>query len=148
MPSSPSVRTDIIPADEADCLLLAQIESLAFSYCSEGQEASNLSRIMFGDPSAEREDIRAAELLKKMQTDSTAKIYKAVVNNDIAESRKIVGWAIWHYYLDPRPVEEWEDSTWSLCRSPDACNEFFGSLTRARNYHMSGRRYGRKYFFS
>lgn len=139
-----SVKTSILPADEADCPLLAQIESLAFSTCSKDGESSNLNRIMFGPPSAEREAVRAGELLQKMQTDSTARVYKAVINHDTTGDETIVEFAIWHHYLDPHPVEEWKDSTWSAFRSPRACNEFFGALTAARNTHMAGRRYGRK----
>lgn len=101
---------------------------------------------MFGPFNAQNQAVRAEDLAHQMQTDPTVQVHKAVLSDGGAEQNKIVAWAQWHYYLEPRPVEEWQNRDFPFSRHPDACNEFLGGVTGVRNKHMAGEKYGRTYF--
>jgi hypothetical protein len=149
MAKSSPLHVTILPASEADCLVLCQIRSIAFdnndrtSTTDSSSRPSNLSRVLFGPPSREVPVVRAQALAEKMRTDPTVKMFKAAVVVDDAgeQQQKIVAWTQWHYYLDPQPVEEWQDKELPDIRSNQAYNDFFGSLLRKRNQYMGGKRY-------
>ncbi|KAL1967794.1 hypothetical protein VTN77DRAFT_2483 [Rasamsonia byssochlamydoides] len=154
MAKSSPLQVTVLPATQADCLTLAQIESIAFHSTSNHNNGNNssaddsgrpstLARVMFGPPTAEGHAFRAKDLAEKMQTDPSLRVFKAVVNVDARkeEQHKIVAWAGWHYYFDPQPIEEWQDKEWPGSWSPQACNDFFGTIARKRNQYMGEKRY-------
>ncbi|KAL1984846.1 hypothetical protein VTN96DRAFT_8601 [Rasamsonia emersonii] len=160
MAKSSPLQVTILPATEADCLALAQIESIAFNSSSSNSSndandshpsSSSLGHVMFGPPSAEGQAFRAKDIGEKMRTDPTLKVWKAVVdvdkNDDEKEEeeeeqhKKIVAWAAWHFYCDPWPGQEWQDREWPGARNPQACNDFFGTIAQKRSQYMGGKRY-------
>lgn len=142
---APSCRVDILPAQETDCSTLAWIEQRGNDHADKGIGRSNLIQLLFGPFNAQNQESRGENLASQMQTDPTVEFHKAVLNDGSAEHGKIVAWSQWHYYLEPRPVEEWKNKDWPLSHSPDGCNEFLGAVAAARNTHMSGQKYGRTY---
>ncbi|KAJ5101393.1 hypothetical protein NUU61_003615 [Penicillium alfredii] len=131
-------RIEILPATEEDCPTLAQVEEAAFSQARQ-EESRSLSEIMFGPPAAEGESLRAQDLVHKMQTDPTTRLYKATIKEEATNMKRIVGWSVWNHYLEPQPMEERKDTRSRLIGNEDAFHEFFGALLRARKLYMSGK---------
>jgi hypothetical protein len=144
----------VIPADENDTLILAQIESLAFDgpspYAlsrtnteteSDKDQPLSLNRIMFGVPSAEGYAIRARGINERLKTSPDYQIYKAVLKGDDG-NEKIVGFAAWRFCADdPFPVEDtWKDLPWEGCANPTACNDFFGGMAKLRTKNLGGKK--------
>lgn len=161
--AQPKPEITIVPADENDTLVLAQIESLAFDAPSpyalsrnnkpesdKGQEKPlSQGRLMFGIPSAQGHAIRAHAINERLKTSPDYHIYKAILReNDGTE--KIVGFAAWRFCADvPFPVEDtWKDLPWEGAANPTACNDFFGGMARLRTRNLGGRKVACTSFFS
>jgi hypothetical protein len=122
------IQIDVLPADEADSVILAQIEASAFA-------VDNPLAILTGPPSATSQESRAKDLATSMKSDPSVKYTKAVIDG------QVVAWARWHYYMEPGSALVWEDTEWDASPNPQACHEFFGAIARKRNEHMDGKRY-------
>lgn len=134
-------------ATEADIPSLVQNESNAFDASDPPDARPNLGEIMFGPPTEDRQERRVKDLLEKMHTLPEARFFKAVVADNGKE--KIVGFALWHCYTDPIPVEDtWKDLAWEGAANPAACNEFIGGMARVRTKNMGGKRFLSMFFFS
>lgn len=95
---------------------------------------------MFGPPTPDRQERRVKDLVQKMHTLPEARFFKAVASEDGKD--RIVGFALWHFYTDPIPVEDtWQDQAWEGAANPAACNEFIGAMAQTRTKHMGGKRF-------
>lgn len=139
---SPSTPIEILPATQADCLAIADIESLAF-------EPNPASKFLFGPRNIGFLPKRAAQLQELMDVDPTMRLYKAVVDGEI------VGAAHWHIRTDP----EWHlgkgrekgeggyvkgvdaPTTWPPGSNTAALNEFFGWIYGVRKRRMGGKKH-------
>ncbi|EEA25914.1 hypothetical protein TMatcc_005838 [Talaromyces marneffei ATCC 18224] len=158
--AQPKAEITVVPADENDSLVLAQIESMAFDGPSpyalsrtntpglnetksgKGQEQPlSQGRLMFGVPSAEGYAIRARAINERLKTNPDYHIYKAILKEN-GGTEKIVGFAAWRFCADaPFPVEDtWKDLPWEGCANPTACNDFFGGLARLRTKYLGGKK--------
>lgn len=151
--AQPKAEITIVPADENDTLILAQIESMAFdgpsSYAlgrtnttaSDKEQPLSQNRLMFGIPSAEGFAIRARGINERLKTSPDYHIYKAVLKEDDG-TEKIVGFAAWRFCADvPFPVEDtWKDLPWEGAANPTACNDFFGGMAKLRTKNLGGKK--------
>jgi hypothetical protein len=136
----------VIPATEDDCLTLAQVEAIAFDNSKKEPPGSNTFQIMFGSYSDVGNEFRRGNFLEKMQTDPTARFWKAVIKDENGQE-KIIGWARWHYFTEPKIIEPLKkDIPWPASANPDACNEFIGAVELAKKKHMDGKRFGCRIF--
>lgn len=136
-----AAKVTVHRATEADIRSLAQNETDAFNASNTPEEGPNLGEIMFGPPTADRLDRRIKDLLEKMRTLPEARFFKAVIPDDNGNDR-IVGFALWHCYTDPIPVEDtWQDLPWEGAANPAACNEIIGGMARVRTKYMGGKRF-------
>jgi len=83
-------QTEILPAKLEDFIQLGRLNYLGF-------KGVPVNRLMFGNQSEEKQTALTQQYLKKCLEDSTCKLTKAVING------QIVGFAQWHYYVDPMP---------------------------------------------
>ncbi|CRG90446.1 hypothetical protein PISL3812_07490 [Talaromyces islandicus] len=131
-------------ASEDDALPLAQIEAVAFDDPNTEEPSDVLGRVMFGPPTESGQSFRAQELIQRMRTMPEVRLYKAVAfdKEKGEQDGKVVGFGGWRFYTDPFPEQDtWEDKPWEFARNPQACNEFFGRLARAKTKYMGGKRF-------
>lgn len=140
----PSIDFQILPATEDDCLALAKVEALAFDNAKKETPGSNTFQIMFGSCSEVGCAFRQQNFLEKMKEDATAYLWKAVINDGNGQE-KIIGWATWHFFTEPKTVEPLkQDIPWPPTANADACNEFIGDVAMARKRHMDGKEFACK----
>ncbi|KAF6806378.1 hypothetical protein CSOJ01_08873 [Colletotrichum sojae] len=129
---------EILPATEADCPRLAQIDKAAFESGSD----SAFEHVLF--PASGADDASAAKeviFTRAMREDPSARFIKAVDGN-LSLDAAVVGWAKWHLYdgergMPPAPAErKWDAAGFNA----EACREFFGGVDRVKNKVMAGRR--------
>jgi hypothetical protein len=147
----PAMSITVHPATAADAPDMALIESRAFNGADRPADDPSWGRIMFGQPSAEAQAARAADMIDKLEKNPEIKTFKAVVHdpeNRSGVDGKTVAFAQWRFYTDPMPAEEWTDQEWKFSPAPDACNAFFGEMTRKRMRIMSGKRFACMFLFS
>lgn len=156
--AQPKAEISIVPADENDALILAQIESMAFDgpsayalnrtntagvteTASDKEQPLSLNRLMFGLPSAEGYAIRARGINERLKTSPDYHIYKAVLKEGDAPE-KIVGFAAWRFCADaPFPAEDtWKDLPWEGAANPTVCNDFFGGMAKLRTKNLGGKK--------
>jgi GNAT superfamily N-acetyltransferase len=123
----PQPQIAILPAASDDFVHLARLNYLGFSSAPANQ-------LMFGQQSEDVQVANGQQYLKKCLDDPTCKFTKAVVDG------KIVGFAQWHFYLEPMPVENDLPSDWGPQANKALCDIFFGSMKRVRKEHMGGKR--------
>ncbi|CAI7678958.1 unnamed protein product [Penicillium pancosmium] len=132
----------VIPATQDDCLSLAQVEAIAFDNSKKEPPGSNTFQIMFGSYSDVGNEFRRGNFLEKMKTDPTARFWKAVIKDENG-LEKIIGWARWHYFTEPKTIEPLKkDIPWPATANRDACNHFIGAVELAKKKHMDGKRFG------
>lgn len=127
-------QIDILPAEVGDFITLARLNYLAFS-------GTPVNKLMFGKQSEEMQVALCQEYLKKCLNDPTCKLTKAVLDG------QIVGFAQWHYYVDPMPIEDESPSEWGEGANGPLCDVFFGSMKRVRARQMGGKRCAGGYLF-
>lgn len=138
----------VIPATEDDCLTLAQVEAIAFDNSKKEPPGSNTFQIMFGSYSDVGNEFRRSNFLEKMKTDPTARFWKAVIKDENG-LEKIIGWARWHYFTEPKTIEPLKnDIPWPTTANRDACNDFIGAVELAKKKHMDGKRFGCRRFIN
>lgn len=157
--AQPKPEITIVPADENDTLILAQIEALAFDGPSpyalsrtntaarneskpDKEQPLSLNRLMFGVPSAEGYAIRARALNERLKTSPDYHIYKAIMKENGQQEAKTVGFAAWRFCADvPFPVEDtWKDLPWEGAANPTVCNDFFGGMAKLRTKNLGGKK--------
>ena len=139
---SPSTPIQILPATSADCLAIADIESLAF-------EPDPATQIMFGPRNIAGLPKRAAQLQELLDVDPTMRLFKAVVDGEIVAA------AQWHIRTDP----EWQlgkgrekgeggfvkgidaPTSWPPGANAPALNDFFGWIYGVRKRRMGGKKH-------
>lgn len=140
---------------------LAEVEAAAFY-----EADPELSEMLFGPPSEAGRTHRAEELMTQLRENKTLKIFKAVVvpsssslssslrdtteessgdgqKSEEEEEEEIVAFTVWQFHDEPQPVEEWFDKDWPMSPCPQACNDFFGAFSKARNRFMGGKKHAR-----
>lgn len=134
-PSQSQSQIEILPAESDDFVHLARLNYLGFSSAPANQ-------LMFGRQSKDVQVANCQQYLKKCLNDPTCKFTKAVVDGNI------VGFAQWHYYVEPMPVEDDLPSDWGPQANAALCDLFFGSMKRAQKEHMGGKRCAGNQIFS
>ncbi|KAI9038665.1 GNAT family N-acetyltransferase, partial [Aspergillus affinis] len=127
------------------------IETTAFQIGRSAQDTA-LHQLMFGPPSVVSQNQRADELRMKLKSDSTFRIYKAVlvdeISSDYQKDEKIVGFAIWNFYNPkPRCIRQENNKRISPHR-PRIFNDFFGALARKREAFMGNGRFAHLEFLA
>lgn len=140
-----SLDFKILPATEADCATIASIEAISNCEASKTKPENNISRVIFG-PSNDT-SLRAKDLLDKLQNDKSMQMWKVVISDDNGED-KIIALSIWHYYLEPKVIEDWKDIEWPPTAHAEGCNAYIRSATAMRKKHMSGKIFGRRWLFN
>jgi hypothetical protein len=120
-------QVDIMPATVEDVIHLARLNYSGFT-------GTPINSLMFGNQSEEEQIAHAEEYLKKCLEDPTCKLTKAVMDG------QIVGFAQWHYYVEPMPVEDDLPSNWGEGANVPLCEAFFGSMKRVRKERVGGKR--------
>jgi hypothetical protein len=120
-------QIEILPAKEEDFNQLARLNYLGFN-------GAPANRLMFGNQSEDEQVAQCLKYLRKCLDDPTCKFTKAVVDG------KTVGFAQWHYYVEPMPVEDDLPSNWGPGANGPLCDAFFGSMKRVRKEQMGGKR--------
>ena len=140
-----SLDYKILPATEADCVAIASIEATSNCLASKTKPENNLSRVLFGTSS----DVspRAKDLLDKLQNDKSMQMSKVVISDANGEE-KIIALSIWHYYPEPKEIEDWKDIEWPPTAHGDGCNSYIRSAVAMRKKHMSGKIFGRKWLLN
>lgn len=120
-------------------------------------------RIMFGPPSEEKQKIRMEKLNERLKAvPRDYYIYKAILKTETEPAEgeteteekkgedKIVGFAAWRFCADqPFPAEnDWQDSEWEGCASPQALNDLFGAFAKLRVEFFGGKNVACKFFLS
>lgn len=143
-PSSPN-RLDykILPATQSDCAAIAQVEALSNFNSSKTAPRCNPAQVIFPPP----DDVssRTKDFSEKTQNDPSMKIWKAVATVDGVD--KIVAMTVWHFYPEPKIVDDWKDIDWPSNAQGEACNGFIRGMASLRKKHMSGKEFGRKFLF-
>ena len=143
-PSSPN-RLDykILPATQSDCAAIAQVEALSNFNSSKTAPRCNPAQVIFPPP----DDVssRTKDFSEKTQNDPSMKIWKAVATVDGVD--KIVAMTVWHFYPEPKIVDDWKDIDWPSNAQGEACNGFIRGMASLRKKHMSGKEFGRKFRF-
>ncbi|KAJ5691946.1 hypothetical protein N7462_001369 [Penicillium macrosclerotiorum] len=140
MASTPaSLNFEILLATEEDCPSLAKVEAVANTDADKEKPERNISRILFGPP--DDVSFRAKDLTEKLQSDRTVRLWKAVVTDEEGK-KKIVGFAFWYLYTEPKPIPEWKDIEWPAGANSAGCNEFIRKVVETRIKHMSEMRFG------
>lgn len=138
---SSSTPIEILPATEADCLAIADIESLAF-------ERDPMTQATFGPRDIGALPKRSAQLQELITVDPTVRFFKAVVDG------QIVAAAQWHIRTDP----EWHlpnlersegefvkgvdvPTSWPPGANASALNDFFGWIYGVRKRRMGGKKH-------
>ncbi|KAF6834463.1 hypothetical protein CPLU01_04928 [Colletotrichum plurivorum] len=129
---------EILPATEADCPRLVQIDKTAFEAASD----SAFEHVLF--PPSGTDDASAAKeaiFARTMREDPSARFIKAV-DTELSGDAAVVGWAKWHVWdgergMPPAPAErEWSGAGFNA----EACREYFSGVDRVKNKVMAGRR--------
>ncbi|KAI2786862.1 hypothetical protein POX_g09258 [Penicillium oxalicum] len=138
-PSSPN-RLDykILPATQSDCAAIAQVEALSNFNSSKTAPRCNPAQVIFPPP----DDVssRTKDFSEKTQNDPSMKIWKAVATVDGVD--KIVAMTVWHFYPEPKIVDDWKDIDWPSNAQGEACNGFIRGMASLRKKHMSGKEFG------
>ena len=82
----------------------------------------------------EKQVVNTMEYLRKALDDPTCKLTKAVVEG------QTVGFAQWHYYVEPMAVEDELPSNWGEGANGALCDAFFGTMKSVRKEQMGGKR--------
>lgn len=145
--SNPSrMQFKILPATEADCTTLAEIEAIANTETNKGSPEESIPRIIFGPPAKGAIEFRAQGLVDKLNNDKESRMWKAVISGENG-SEKIVAWAHWFFYTEP-PTIEWKDIEWPAPIKGDGANELLRNGHALRAKYMSGKRFGCKFCHS
>ncbi|CEJ61483.1 hypothetical protein PMG11_10016 [Penicillium brasilianum] len=136
---SSSLDFKILPATEADCATVATIEAISNCNASKTEPKNNLSLVLFGPPGDS--SFRAKDLASKLENDKTARIWKAVISDENAQE-KIIAISLWHYYVEPKVIEDWKDIEWPAGAHQEGCNTFLRTTVAMRKKHMSGKEFG------
>lgn len=144
----PPPRVDIVSAEETDCSTFAEIEFGAIDDSMQGDEQRSIIHLAFGPFDAKMQASRTEDLARQLTTDGTVEMHKAIINDGGADHGKIVAFAQWHYFAEPRPFEKWEDKEWPESRHPDAANAFLGAVAAARNTFMAEQKCGSTFSFT
>lgn len=138
-PQPDTIHFEILPATEQDSSTLASIESTANDEANKARLSQNLSRVLFGPPCKTTQDFRAKDLTEKMQTDKSARFWKAVISHG-EDKGKVVAWTQWYFYTEPQDIE-WEEIEWPAPVNAKAANEVIGDGFAVRKGYMSGKRF-------
>jgi GNAT superfamily N-acetyltransferase len=120
-------QINIMPAALEDFNQLARLNYLGFN-------GTPVNQLMFGNQSEEEQAGHCLQYLRKCLDDPSCKLTKAVVDG------QTVGFAQWHYYVEPMPVEDELPSNWGPGANGLLCDVFFGSMKRVRKAQMGGKR--------
>ena len=123
----------ITPAETEDFIQLGRL-----NYC--GFSGTPVNLLMFGNQREEDQIALTQQYLQKCFADPTCRLTKAVVDG------QIVGFAQWHYYVEPMPVEDDLPSNWGEGANGPLCDAFFGSMKKVRKEKMGGKRCAGKCF--
>ncbi|KAF7715441.1 Uncharacterized protein PECH_007137 [Penicillium ucsense] len=137
-PTKPDYQ--ILPATQSDCAAIAQVEALSNFHASNTSPRCNPAQVIFPPP----DDVssRTKDLSDKTQNDPSMKMWKVVVTDQADGQEKIVSLAIWHFYPEPKAVDEWKDIEWPANAQGEACNAFIRGMAALRKKHMSGKTFG------
>lgn len=119
-------QIDITPAKTEDFIQLSQLNYHGFS-------GTPIKLLMLGNRSEEEQIAHTQQYLRKCLVDASCKLTKAVVDG------QIVGFAQWHYFVEPMPVEDDLPSNWGERANGPLCDAFFVSTKKARKETMGGR---------
>lgn len=133
----------ILPGGEDDCAAFAHIEAVSFNDLVKQQPETNLFRLMFGPSTEESKAFRTKNFIDTLKNDPTTRYWKAVVPDPEDPAReKIVACALWHFYLEPFPGEEWKDIEWPPFMNAEAGNDIYGDIVNVKAKHMKGEPFG------
>jgi hypothetical protein len=119
-------QIDITPAKTEDFIQLGRLNYHGFI-------ATPINLLMFGNQNEEEQIAHTQQYLRKCLVDASCKLTKAVVDG------QIVGFAQWHYFVEPMPVEDDLPSNWGEGATGPVCDASFGSMEKARKGTMGGR---------
>lgn len=139
--SRPKLDYKVLVATEADCAEFARIEDISNCEASKTDPRNNISRVLFGPPSDT--SARTKDLVDKLENDKSAHIWKAVITDSNGQE-KIVAVALWHFYLEPKVIDDWKDIEWRPTANQEGANFFVRSAVAMRKKYMSGKVFGRK----
>ena len=108
-------QIDITPAKTEDFIQLSRLNYHGFS-------GTPIKLLMLGNRSEEEQIAHTQQHPRKCLVDATCKLTKAVVDG------QIVGFAQWHYYVEPMPVEDDLPSNWGEGANGPLCDAFFVSI--------------------
>lgn len=135
-----SLDFKIVPATEADCATVAKVEATSNCDASKTEPKNNISLVLFGPPSDS--SFRAKDLANKVENDPSARIWKAIISDENGQE-KIIAISLWHYYLEPKVIEDWKDIEWPAGAHQEGCNTFLRTTVAMRKKYMSGKIFGR-----
>jgi hypothetical protein len=136
-----SLDYKVLVATEADCASIAKIEAISNCEASKTNPKNNISLVLFGPP--DDASFRTKDLANKIQNDKSAHIWKAVIT-DADGQEKIIAFTLWHFYLEPKVIDDWKDIEWPSTANQEGCNLFLRSTVAMRKKHMSGKIFGRE----
>lgn len=139
--SRPELNFKILAATESDCAAFARIEDISNSNASKTDPRNNISLVLFGLPSDT--SARTKDLADKLQNDKSAHIWKAVITDSDGQE-KIIAVSLWHFYLEPKVIDDWKDIEWRPTANQEGANLFLRSAVAMRKKYMSGKVFGRK----
>ncbi|KAF3401931.1 hypothetical protein F1880_009790 [Penicillium rolfsii] len=129
----------ILVATEADCAAFAEIEDISNCNASKTHPRNNLSIVLFGPPGDT--SFRTKDLADKIRNDNSARIWKAVLTDSEGQD-KIVAFSLWHFYLEPKVIDDWKDIQWRPTANQEGANLFLRSAVAMRKKYMSGKVFG------